>query len=429
MPGLIVIRIIPKTPIAPSDFANYLSPPGLGPLSIAAYDLSFTDPVAGQPIGTATFIAPTSDASPTAPINSPVVTLNPPQYAAGTGIAQQVDLQPFSGFGSTYESPYFTSESVATAIIAVPDTLTFENLRLVAQWGSGATAVPVPITLDYYDAALVSGGMPDLNGWAPDAADPAVQLDPWASLGPSLYLQLPQPPTAANLLSFQMPTDGTPPTFAALLAAVRAVLNSDPGTGVTLPTNAPAAAGAVTLGFASVAGVSIGMTAIGAGLAAGSTVGAIDTAANTVTLNQQLANEAAAGSAITFAPHLAALTLDQGQNIAYEIIWSQQPALPGPPDPIEQLYTNPPNNGQLLSGGSSGQANPYEGERQQFEAALQSYYSVADTNAARLTGFVYALSAAVACEQTSIAAQQAVLDYPVNPIGGGAPRVSQARAL
>ena len=431
MPGLIVIRIIPKTPVAPSDFSKYLSPPGLGPLSITAYDLSFNSPTTGQLIGTAAFIAPTSSASPTAPSSSTTLSFpppTPPQYAPGTGIAQQTDLQPYQVVSfNHYESPYFTLESVATAIIAVPDTLTFENLRLVAQWGTGA--VSLPITLDYYDVALTSGGIPDLNGWAPNATDPAVQLDPWASLKPSLYLQLPPPPTAANLLAFQMPTDGTPPAFDSLLTAVRTVLNSDPGTGVTLSTSAAATAGTTALSFASVAGVSVGMAATGTGLAAGTAVAAVDAGSNTVTLNQQLAAAAPAGSAITFAPNLAALSFDQCQNVAYEIIWSQQPALPTPPDPIEDLYTNPPNSGQLLSAGSSTQSHPYEADRQQFEADLQSYYSVADANASRLTNFVYALSAAVACEEMSIAAQQVVLDFPPDPIVGGAGAQSETSVV
>ena len=58
--------------------------------------------------------------------------------------------------------------------------------------------------------------------------------------------------------------------------------------------------------------------------------------------------------------------------------------------------------------------NPDEGDRQQFEGQLQSYYAVADTTADRLTSFVYALSAAIACEQQSIAATQAALQFPAD---------------
>jgi hypothetical protein len=90
-----------------------------------------------------------------------------------------------------------------------------------------------------------------------------------------------------------------------------------------------------------------------------------------------------------------ALSFAQCQNIAYEIIWGQQSALPTPPDPVEDLYTNPPNDGSMLSSSGSGSnptANQYEGNRQQSEGQLQSYYTVADTNANRLTNFVYVSS-------------------------------------
>ena len=106
-----------------------------------------------------------------------------------------------------------------------------------------------------------------------------------------------------------------------------------------------------------------------------------------------------------FTPDLGALTLDQCKNIAYEIVWSQQPPPPSPPDPVEDLYTNPPNNGALFDGSTPNQS---EGGRQQFEAQLNSYYTVANATADRLTNFVFAVSAAIACQQQSLAATQAL---------------------
>ena len=127
------------------------------------------------------------------------------------------------------------------------------------------------------------------------------------------------------------------------------------------------------------------------------------------------------GTAITFTPDLGALSPDQCKNIASEIIWSQQPPPPTPPDPVEDLYTNPPNIGPLLSPGSSGgmpSANLYEGDRQQFEAKLNSYYTVANSTADRLTSFVFSLSAAIACQQQSLTATQALIEFPVEPGAG-----------
>ena len=66
----------------------------------------------------------------------------------------------------------------------------------------------------------------------------------------------------------------------------------------------------------------------------------------------------------------------------------------------------------LLSGTTT---NQNEGDRRQFEAQLKGYYALADATADRLTNYVYALAAAVACEELSLAATQALLELPVNP--------------
>ena len=419
MPNLIVIRIIPQAPVTSDTFTTYLSPTGLGALNITAYDLSFNSPTAGQSLGTATYIAPTAGPSPTSPVLYPAspppqFTLDPATYAAGTGIVQQIDLQPAVLSGTTIESPYYTFESVATAVIEIPSPpsgqTNFENLRLVAQWGTGAAAQAITIPSNYYNVTVVSGGAP---------GDP----NQWSALAPSLYLTLPVPQSLTNPLSLQLPADGTPPPFAALLSAVQQVLSDDPGAALTIATTAGAAAGATNLSFASVAGVSVGMTAKGAGIPSGAAVTMVGS--GVVTLSEEFSADVPVGANITFAPNLAALSFSEAQNIAYEIVWSQQPPLPIPPDPIEDLYTNPPNSGQLLGAGSPTQSNLYEADRQQFEANLKSYYSVAGANASRLTNFVYALSAAVACEALSIAAQQVVLDFPPNPLAGNAAAQSE----
>jgi hypothetical protein len=331
MPGLIVIRIIPLTPVDANRFTTYLNPPGIGALNITAYDRSFNSPTTGQIVGTAQFVSPSTLPSPMQPQTPVFPPLSPPQYApdpAG-GIVQQYDVLA----ATLNESGYFQLQSVATAIIPVASTAAFENLRLVAQWGSGPGATTIPVTASYYDVALTPGAAPDLNAWLPVAGfGSPPQSDPWAVLAPSLYLQLPGPPSATNPFAFQMPTNGTPPSYDALLTVVQQVLYEDPGTSGT--------------------------------------------------------------------PNLAALTVAQCRNIAYEIIWSQQPPLPTPPDPIEELYSSSSNTGVLLSGTTP---NQFEADRRQFEAQLKSYYAIADSSADRLTNFVYALSAAIACEEQSMA--------------------------
>lgn len=338
MPSLIVIRIVPQGPIDANTFTGYLTA-----LQITAYDLSFGSPSLGTAVTSslpsAAYLAPSTLPSPVGgPVIDPPLGFTPttPGYPAGTtsGIVQQYDLQPGASLGLITESPYYTLESVATAVIQVttpPGPAFFENLRLEVTWG-GTQAVPVPY--EYYNVPVVNGPAPDPNAWA--------------GLAPSLYLQIPAAPASAAGTTLALPTDGTPPAFKDLIGAVQSVLAVDPGP----------------------------------------------------------------------AQDLGQLTLAQCQNAAYEIVWAQQGPLPTPPnsDPIESLYTNPPNSGALMSGSSP---NQNEGDRQQFEGNLKSYYATADATAARLTNYVYALCAAVACEKMSLAAAQVLLSFPANPGSGG----------
>jgi Tc toxin complex TcA C-terminal TcB-binding domain len=413
MAKLIVIRIIPEAPTDPNTFTGYLSST-LGELQITAYDLSFNSPTTGQVIGSASYVKPTTAASPTSSENTSggPVSLEPATYPANTtsGIIQEYDLMPSPGFD---QSAFFQLESVATAIIEVNAPAAFENLRLTAQWGSGAGAASILITTDYYDVALAEGPAPDPNtGWNLIATT-SIQRDQWSTLPPSIYLQIPAAPTP-NTSSFSLPSDGSVPPFDALLAAVEEVLNIDPGISATT-TGTPQTGNVLQLN--STANISAGMTVTGpAGtIHAGTRVSAV-TSATSITLTEPVTATVNSGVVIQFQPDLASLSLAQCQNIAYEIVWSQQPPIPAAPDPsdrpLEELYTNPPNNGVLLSGTTP---NQYEGDRQEFEANLKTYYATPDTEADRLTNYIYALSAAVACEEMSLAATEVLLDFPVNP--------------
>ena len=341
MVGLITIRVVPSSPFDAATFTQYLDPAGLGPLQITAYDLSFNSPTDGQLIGRASYSSPTTPPGPpttydpnTDPVPPPS---SPPDYGATT-IAQQVDLVPpasVSGSLVLWDSAHYAFQSVATAVIQVAAVPTFENLRLVATWGAGPNAPQITIDNPFYKVAVPSGTM-----------DPAT----WASLPPSLYLELPAPPKAAAA-AISLPGNGSPPPFDALLAAVMAIVSQDPGGGFTQDK-------------------------------------------------------------------LAGVTAQQALNIAYELLWSQQPDLPVPPDPIGNLYTDPPNSGQLLDGTNP---NKNESDRRQFEALLQSYFATPDAASARMATFVFSLCAAVACEQMSLAADQALVTLPVS---GGAHSVA-----
>jgi hypothetical protein len=339
MSYLLVLRIVPQSPLAPADFTNYLTT-ALGDLRITAYDLSYANvdnPPPGGPgvqVGTvATYVAPTALPTPIGK-NNAATGYTPPTYPAGltAGIAQYWELYSFTIFLANFF--YYSLESVATAVIEVNPPTKIENLRVVAQWGTGATAQPIPVISDFYQLQLL---MPP-PGWQ----DPNV----WPTLPAHAYIELPKPPPAASPYSVALPADGSPPPFDALAAAVQAALAVDPGGGM---------------------------------------------------------------------PNLGTLTIDQCRNLAYEIIWAQQPPLPAPPDPIEQLYTNPPNTGALLGGSGGSSPNQLEGNRQQFEGNLKKYYSTPDADADRLTSYVVALSRAVACEQQSVAAAEAQIEFPADP--------------
>ena len=168
----------------------------------------------------------------------------------------------------------------------------------------------------------------------------------------SLYLVVPPTP-GASTVSLVIPPDGSAPPFQALLQAIESALNYDKITGVT--------------------------------------------------------------SAADLINQTAWCT-----RIAYDIVWSYQNDLPLPPDPIESLYTNPPNPGGggpgTTSSGSSppSTTNPLEMDRQKFEGALNSFYATRNASAERLTKFVAAASAALACEQISASAPTALLEFPVD---------------
>src|ERR1700733_1815894 len=97
-------------------------------------------------------------------------------------------------------------------------------------------------------------------------------------------------------------------------------------------------------------------------------------------------------------PPLSGLTVEQCQNIAYEIVYGPQAALPSPPEVTGNLYTYPINDGAI--------GNPHEQNRLQFEGQLAAYYATLDATAAKLTSWVFALSTAYWLEAQTQAATQ-----------------------
>ena len=402
MAGLLVIQIVPDHAVDPEAFEQYLRG-----LTIEVYDLSFAtvgETPPGAPLATAAFIESTPPVPP-----SPYELALQPTYPPGpinAGIVQQVDAvpEPLPATGFTYRFA-----SVAIAIIEVPTAGTSGNFRLEVKKG-GTALVSVPYQ---YERPLATLPIPVPATWS---ARFSGQLNAfpstWAELPVDAYVRIPAQATARLL---ELPDDGSPPPFDDLLAAVEKVLAEDPGAIPAIPTSKATAAGEHELRLKSTAGLTAGMSVSGTGIPAGTSVTAIGPS-NTVTLSQETTG-VAANAAITFAADPGALTVAQCENIAAEILWSEQPTLPQPAEALPNLYTDPPNEGSMLTGTTP---NQNESERQQFEGQLQSYYAVAETKVRQLTAYVYALSAAIACERETVALTQAMLDFPVlTGMGGG----------
>lgn len=91
------------------------------------------------------------------------------------------------------------------------------------------------------------------------------------------------------------------------------------------------------------------------------------------------------------------LTPAQCLHIARELVSNRfADPLPAPSQQVADLYT----------GGK-------DDDRKHFESALQAYYSKLDAEATRLAGFIYAWSAALACQGLTGTATQAALTFPV----------------
>jgi hypothetical protein len=120
---------------------------------------------------------------------------------------------------------------------------------------------------------------------------------------------------------------------------------------------------------------------------------------------------------------LGNLTVDQCANIAYEIVYGPQTALPMPPQDLGDMFTAPPNTGAF--------GDAHEQNRQQFVGLLRGYYGSRDAEATRLAGYIYALAAAEWCELQTQSATSALVAFPVNPNASQAPftTVSEAQTI
>ena len=109
--------------------------------------------------------------------------------------------------------------------------------------------------------------------------------------------------------------------------------------------------------------------------------------------------------------HIADLTYEyeQCRHVAREIIWDREAyPLPIPKTNLEVMYT-----------GTHDDNSAETRDRRTFEGNLLTYYVEHNNEAERLAGFVFALSAAIWCEQQTQNATQAGFYFPVFPDAPG----------
>jgi hypothetical protein len=301
MADVIVIRIYPKKPTTGTQFTNDL----VG-LSIKLSEMSVTDPTGTAPtqvIGTAFY-------DPTNPASRIVQDPNPPGFTTLPATATAViDV-------SAFEPPGYKEYQTS-------------DVRLTITRG---TQTLVDSSLNYN--VDVENGVTPLAG-----NDPAAPAQYAGFTHIALFLAIPSAGTGVGTgqAFVDVPTDGSPPNYDALLGAVTTVLNADPGAGFDIKK----------------------------------------------------------------------LKVPQCRHIAYEIVWNRNlnPLPTVDATTLAQYYTSP---------GSSG----HDTDRQQFESNLITYYTTSNAQADTLAKYVFALSAALQCEQLSKDAANAGFTLPILP---GAP--------
>jgi hypothetical protein len=100
--------------------------------------------------------------------------------------------------------------------------------------------------------------------------------------------------------------------------------------------------------------------------------------------------------------------------------------LPTPAINIHQMYTLQvvPDTKKAIPPSTDS-----ENDRKQFESSLQNYHLTHDSEASRLAGFVFAASAAIACERLSEEATMAGISFPVEAAGSSLATFSTASVV
>ncbi|WP_067836727.1 hypothetical protein [Nocardia lijiangensis] len=202
MSDLIILRLYPAKPMAPSDFTTVLSG-----LKVTAYDLTFADSVGGVELGFASTLADPHLGS---------TTNNHVDITSTQLLQHYIDVTDPLGV-TTREL-----ESVATAVIVV-------------ETPAGHTEYPTPTSFDLR-LELTKGGFDIAHRRLHYNADvttlPSLSTNQKVYFGRTTSAYVTLPGTAGldpNLAIVDLPADGQPPAFAQMVRAIDTVLADDPG--------------------------------------------------------------------------------------------------------------------------------------------------------------------------------------------------------
>ncbi|WP_431951825.1 hypothetical protein [Nocardia lijiangensis] len=202
MSDLIILRLYPSEPMAPSDFTTVLSG-----LKVTAYDLTCADSVGGVELGFASTLADPHLGS---------TTNNHVDIKSTQLLQHYIDVT--DPFGVTTRE----LESVATAVIVV-------------ETPPGYTEYPTPTSFDLR-LELTKGGFDIAHRRLHYNADvttlPNLSANQKVYFGRATSAYVTLPGTAGldpNLAFVDLPADGQPPAFAQMVRAIDAVLADDPG--------------------------------------------------------------------------------------------------------------------------------------------------------------------------------------------------------
>jgi hypothetical protein len=244
MPKLLVLRLVPETPLDGNDFMPHLGAGG-NVLIIDALDVSFGNQK-GQRIGRAIHRPDvTSVISGAFPFPNPAAAIPDRQ----TDIVQHRRPNPILPAGNFT----WNMKAIATAVIVItaPPALEYAEPDIIVEVKWGTVADPGSARLIARFSIGYNVAVRDVSSWPPsdpDPRDPALLVNAFQNIpaeSVAAYVSLPDPSKLTfdpSDASVALPRDGSPPNFEDLRTAVNLVISKDPAGVIDPPDLTPAQA-------------------------------------------------------------------------------------------------------------------------------------------------------------------------------------------